>query len=135
MIHPLEQWFLWFVLYSFIGWMYESILCSVAGKKLVNRGFLNGPVCPVYGTGAVAVVFVLSPLKDEPLALFLTSALLTTSLEYLTSWAMEKLFHARWWDYSKRFLNIHGRVCLRGFVAFGAMSALVCAMCTRAWRR
>ena len=50
MIHPLEQWFLWFVLYSFIGWMYESILCSVAGKKLVNRGFLNGPVCPVYGT-------------------------------------------------------------------------------------
>ena len=125
MVHPLEQWFLWFVLYSFIGWMYESILCSVAGKKLVNRGFLNGPVCPVYGTGAVAVVFVLSPLKDEPLALFLTSALLTTLLEYLTSWAMEKLFHARWWDYSKRFLNIHGRVCLRGFVAFGAMSALV----------
>ena len=82
----------------------------------------NGPVCPVYGTGAVAVVFVLSPLKDEPLALFLTSALLTTSLEYLTSCAMEKLFHARWWDYSKRFLNIHGRVCLRGFVAFGAVS-------------
>ena len=125
MVHPLEQWFLWFVLYSFIGWMYESILCSVAGKKLVNRGFLNGPVCPVYGTGAVAVVFVLSPLKDEPLALFLTSALLTTSLEYLTSGAMENMFHARLWDYSKRFLNFHGRVCLRGFVAFGAMSALV----------
>ena len=70
MAHPLERWFLWFVIYSFIGWVYESILCSVAGKKLVNRGFLNGPVCPVYGTGAVAVVFVLSPLKDEPLALF-----------------------------------------------------------------
>ena len=125
MVHPLERWFLWFGIYSFIGWVYESILCSVAGKKLVNRGFLNGPVCPIYGTGAVAVVAVLSPLRDEPLLLFLTSAILTTVLEYITSWAMEKLFHARWWDYSKRFLNIHGRVCLRGFVAFGAMSVLV----------
>ena len=73
----------------------------------------------------MAVVAVLSPLRDEPLLLFLTSAILTTVLEYITSWAMEKLFHARWWDYSKRFLNIHGRVCLRGFVAFGAMSVLV----------
>ena len=125
MTHPLERWFLYFAIYSFIGWVYESILCSVAGKKLVNRGFLNGPVCPIYGTGAVAVVFVLSPLKDRPVLLFFASAALTTTLEYLTSWAMEKLFHARWWDYSKRFLNIHGRVCLRGFVAFGAMSVLV----------
>lgn len=124
MVHPLERWFLWFVIYSFIGWVYESILCSVAGKKLVNRGFLNGPVCPIYGTGAVAVVFALSPLRDMPVALFFASAVLTTTLEYLTSWAMEKLFHARWWDYSQRFLNIHGRVCLRGFVAFGAMSVL-----------
>ena len=125
MTHPLERWFLYFAIYIFIGWVYESILCSVAGKKLVNRGFLNGPVCPIYGTGAVAVVFVLSPLKDRPVLLFFASAALTTTLEYLTSWAMEKLFHARWWDYSKRFLNIHGRVCLRGFVAFGAMSVLV----------
>ena len=125
MVHPLEQWFLWFAIYSFIGWMYESILCSVAGKKLVNRGFLNGPVCPIYGTGAVAVVYILSPLKDEPVLLFFASAILTTALEYLTSFGMEKLFHARWWDYSKRFLNIRGRVCLRGFLAFGAMSVLV----------
>ena len=132
MVHTAGAMVLWFVLYSFIGWMYESILCSVAGKKLVNRGFLNGPVCPVYGTGAVAVVFVLSPLKDKPLALFLTSALLTTSLEYLTSWAMEKLFHARWWDYSKRFLNIHGRVCLRGFVAFGGDVGAGGALCAPA---
>ena len=125
MKYSLEQWFLWFVIYSLIGWVYESILCSVAGKKLVNRGFLNGPVCPIYGTGAVVVVFALSSLADKPVLLFLTSAILTTTLEYLTSWLMEKLFHARWWDYSQRFLNIHGRVCLRGFVAFGAMSVLV----------
>ena len=98
MKYSLEQWFLWFVIYSLIGWVYESILCSVAGKKLVNRGFLNGPVCPIYGTGAVVVVFALSSLADKPVLLFLTSAILTTTLEYLTSWLMEKLFHARWWD-------------------------------------
>lgn len=125
MAHPLATWFLWFIIYSFIGWAYESILCSVAGRKVVNRGFLNGPVCPIYGTGAVAVVYVLSPLADRPVLLFFASAILTTALEYFTSWLMEVLFHARWWDYSQRFLNIHGRVCLRGFVAFGAMSVLV----------
>ncbi len=125
MTHPLATWFLWFMLYSFIGWVYESILCSVAGRKLVNRGFLNGPVCPIYGVGAVAVVYALSPLAGRPALLFFASAFLTTALEYCTSWLMEVLFHARWWDYSQRFLNIRGRVCLRGFVAFGAMSVLV----------
>ena len=125
MTYSPELWFLWFMLYSFVGWLYESILCSVAGRKLVNRGFLSGPVCPIYGTGAVVVIYVLSPLKDQPALLFLASAVLTTALEYATSWLMEKLFHARWWDYSKRFLNINGRVCLRGFIAFGAMSVLV----------
>lgn len=120
----IELWFLWFVLYSFIGWVYESTLCSVTGKKLVNRGFLNGPICPVYGAGAVLVLLILQPLKGNPALLFITSALLTTSLEYLTSYLMEVFFHARWWDYSKRFLNIHGRVCLLGFAAFGAMSVL-----------
>ena len=74
MTHPLATWFLWFMLYSFIGWVYESILCSVAGRKLVNRGFLNGPVCPIYGVGAVAVVYALSPLAGRPALLFFASA-------------------------------------------------------------
>ncbi|HIS02127.1 MAG TPA: putative ABC transporter permease [Candidatus Excrementavichristensenella intestinipullorum] len=121
----LEQWFLWFMAYSFIGWAYESILCSIVGKRLVNRGFLNGPVCPIYGTGAVAVVWALGSFRDQVAVLFLLSAFLTTTLEYLTSWVMEKLFHARWWDYSGRLLNIHGRVCLLGFTAFGTMAVLV----------
>ena len=120
-----EQWYLWFMIYSFIGWVYESILCSVLEKKVINRGFLNGPVCPIYGAGAVLVLLVLTPLRNQPLILFLVSAVLTTTLEYITSWAMEKLFHARWWDYSKHRVNIHGRVCLIGFVAFGAMAVLV----------
>ena len=81
MTHPLATWFLWFMLYSFIGWVYESILCSVAGRKLVNHGFLNGPVCPIYGVGAVAVVYALSPLAGRPALQFFASAFLTTALE------------------------------------------------------
>ena len=96
----IETWFLWLMIYSIIGWVYESTICSIGHRKLINRGFLNGPYCPIYGTGAVLVL------------LFFAGALVTCSLEYLTSWLMEKLFHARWWDYSKRKFNIGGRVCL-----------------------
>ena len=124
MLNVWETWFLYLVIYSFIGWAYESTVCSVAERKLVNRGCLNGPVCPIYGVGAVAVIALLNPLKDNILALFFSSATLTTTLEYVTSWLMETLLHARWWDYSNRFLNLHGRVCLKGFVVFGALSVL-----------
>lgn len=120
-----EQWFLWFMIYSFIGWVYESILCSVLARKIVNRGFLNGPLCPIYGTGALMVVAVLGQLKGQPVLLFFASAILTLTLEYITSWLMEKLFHARWWDYSQQKFNINGRVSLIGFLGFGTMSVLV----------
>ena len=93
MLNVWETWFLYLVIYSFIGWAYESTVCSVAERKLVNRGFLNGPVCPIYGVGAVAVIALLNPLKDNSLALFFSSATLTTTLEYVTSWLMETLLH------------------------------------------
>lgn len=93
MIITLEHYFLWFLFYSFVGWMYESILVSCQQHRLVNRGFLNGPLCPIYGTGAI--------------------------LEYTTSWVMEQLFHARWWDYSNFRFNLQGRVCLLGALIFG----------------
>lgn len=120
----LEYYFLWFMIYSIVGWIYESILCSVTQKKLVNRGFLNGPYCPIYGVGAVLDILVLGRIEN-PAALFLLGALLTCSLEYLTSYLMEKLFHARWWDYSERKFNIRGRVCLIGAVVFGAFSTVL----------
>ena len=120
----LEQWFLWLMIYSFIGWAYESTLCSVSARKLINRGFLNGPYCPIYGTGALLIELTLGRI-ESPVLLFFAGALLTCSLEYLTSWAMEKLFHARWWDYSKRRFNIKGRVCLIGAVVFGTFSVLL----------
>lgn len=113
------QAFLWLVFYSFAGWTYESILCSVTEKKLVNRGFLNGPLCPIYGFGALFIIFVLGWGDNNPVSIFLSSAVLACALEYFTSWAMEKLFHARWWDYSQMRFNLNGRICLAGFVLFG----------------
>ena len=112
------------MIYSIIGWVYESTICSIGHRKLINRGFLNGPYCPIYGTGAVLVLLVLGRIQN-PVLLFFAGALVTCSLEYLTSWLMEKLFHARWWDYSKRKFNIGGRVCLIGAVVFGAFSVVL----------
>lgn len=118
--------FLWLMIYSFIGWAYESTLCSITGHKLVNRGFLNGPICPVYGFGALIIIFALGSEADSSvLTLFFTSAVLTCTLEYITSWLLEKLFHAKWWDYSKYRFNINGRVSLLGGLVFGLLGVLV----------
>lgn len=120
-LKTVETYFLWLMIYSIIGWIYESTLCSITNKKLINRGFLNGPYCPIYGSGAILVILILGRIKN-PVLLFFLGALVTCSLEYLTSYVMEKLFHARWWDYSQRKFNINGRVCLIGAVVFGAFS-------------
>ncbi|NEG55753.1 hypothetical protein GFD21_08290 [Bifidobacterium sp. SMA15] len=113
-----EYLFLWFLFYSLCGWVYESILVSVQQRRPVNRGFLNGPLCPIYGTGAVLAVVLLGGIRN-PVALFLTASVGACILEYLTSWAMEKLFHARWWDYSHFRFNLNGRICLLGAIVFG----------------
>lgn len=124
MLKSAEMLFLWFVIYSIIGWIYESIICSVGSRKPINRGFLNGPYCPIYGIGACLVILVLGKFRN-PVLLFFAGAVLTCTLEYITSYFMEKLFHARWWDYSKRRFNIGGRVCLIGAVVFGAFSVIL----------
>ncbi|PST47585.1 hypothetical protein CPA40_01380 [Bifidobacterium callitrichos] len=113
-----EYLFLWFLFYSFCGWVYESILVSVQERRPVNRGFLNGPLCPIYGTGAVLGVVVLGEVRN-PILLFVISAVGACLLEYVTSWAMELLFHARWWDYSNFPFNLNGRICLYGALIFG----------------
>jgi uncharacterized membrane protein len=119
------HWFAWFVIYSFIGWLYETALFSFRERKFINRGFLHGPVCPVYGFGALAVIFALYGKTENILILFFASVFLTTTLEYLTSLLLEKLFHARWWDYSHRRFNIRGRISLAAAVVFGVMSVLM----------
>lgn len=121
----LITYFLYFIIYSFLGWLYESTLCSITGRKLVNRGFLNGPICPVYGFGAVLIVLVFYGKETSLLPLFLSSMVLTSVVEYFTAVLLEKLFHARWWDYSGRPFNIHGRVYLTGALVFATLSVFI----------
>lgn len=112
--------FLWiFFIYAFLGWCTEVSYAALVTGKFVNRGFLNGPVCPVYGFGVVIVLAGLSPLEDNLLLLFLGSLVLTSALEWLTGFVLEKLFHQRWWDYSDQPFNLSGYVCLRFSVAWG----------------
>ena len=105
---------LWiFIIYAFLGWCSEVAFAAVNKGKFVNRGFLNGPVCPIYGVGMLIVVLCLWSLRDRPLLLFLGSALLTTALEFVTGFVLEKFFHDKWWDYSDMPFNIKGYVCLK----------------------
>ncbi|KRM10567.1 putative ABC transporter permease [Paucilactobacillus suebicus] len=105
-------WVLYFFAYSVVGWLWESSYVSVRKRKWTNSGFLIGPVVPVYGFSMMAVLAVVEPFEKNIAMLFVMSAILITMIEYVTSWLMEKLFHARWWDYSKIPLNLNGRVAL-----------------------
>lgn len=122
---------LYFFLYSFLGWAQETIQCSIKERHFVNRGFLNGPLCPIYGCGALLIFTFLLPIKrgiSSPLLavplVFLCGAVIASALEYVTSWAMEKLFHARWWDYSDKKWNINGRICFWISVGWGLLTAV-----------
>ncbi|MFQ7757288.1 MAG: putative ABC transporter permease, partial [Intestinibacter bartlettii] len=116
---------LYFFIYSFLGWVCESIYCSCLQKKVINRGFLNGPVCPVYGVGALIIITGLWSYRDSMIAVFVMGVILTSLLEYVTATILEKLFHAKWWDYSKHKFNINGKVCLLNSTMFGFMSLFV----------
>lgn len=113
-----------FAIYACAGWLFESILCSISEKRFVNRGFLNGPICPIYGAGALVAVLFLGGEPDG-MRLFCWGAVACSLLEYLTSWAMEKIYHTRWWDYSDRFLNLNGRICVPATLLFGLFVVLV----------
>ena len=125
MLQTVCQWFLYFSVYSVLGWVCETVYCSVIQRKFVNRGFLNGPVCPVYGVGAVLVIALLRSVSHNLTALFLAGMMVTTVLEYLTSVLLEKLFHMRWWDYSHFKFQINGRVCLLNSILFGILSVFM----------
>mgnify|MGYP005808604949 CR=1 FL=1 len=111
---------LWFFfLYAFLGWCTEVCFAATVTGKFVNRGFLNGPWCPVYGFGAVIVLTCLEPLQDNLFLLFVGSVVLTSALEWITGFLLEKLFHQRWWDYSDEPFNLNGYICLRFSLAWG----------------
>lgn len=119
------KYFLYFIIYSFIGWLMEVVLKSKDEHKFVNRGFLIGPICPIYGFGVLLIILLVGNSKSDLLAVFLKSILVCSVLEYSTSYFMEKLFHARWWDYSKNKYNINGRICLETMLPFGILSTIV----------
>lgn len=111
---------LWiFIIYAFIGWCTEVSYAALDRGIFVNRGFLNGPYCPVYGCGVLIVIVILTPLKGNLLILFLGSFLLTSVLEYITGYILEKVFHNKWWDYSDKPFNIRGYVCLKFSILWG----------------
>ncbi|MCI6186738.1 MAG: putative ABC transporter permease [Spirochaetia bacterium] len=127
-IYELPFWsaFLIFILFSFIGWISEVIYVGVtSAHKFVNRGFLHGPLCPVYGFGGVVILMLPPSLYATWIPLFFASMILCTIVEYFVSWLMEKLFHTRWWDYSHYKIQLNGRICLLNSILFGFLGVVV----------
>lgn len=112
----------YFLLYSFLGWVCEVVYCSSQEKHFVNRGFLSGPVCPIYGCGAIAVLFFLEPFHTNVWLTFLFGAIAASLIEYITSYLLERIFKLRLWDYSTYAFNLNGRVCLKNSTLFGLLS-------------
>ena len=124
MLIKAQLYFFYFIAYSFLGWGYETAVCSVKAGHLVNRGFLNGPYCPIYGAGAIIFLLLLKNQKSY-VSIFVFGALIACAVEYATSYVMEKLFDARWWDYSKYKFNLNGRICLGAAIIFGAFAVFL----------
>ncbi len=123
--YSLSQWLAFFAIYCFFGWVFESIYVSIEYRKPVNRGFLYGPVIPIYGFGAVTIVFFTAPFKDNSFLTFLSGMLAATALEYVTGYVMEKMFGVRYWDYTYEPLNLNGYICLGCSLMWGMFSVLV----------
>lgn len=127
---------LYFFFYSNIGWLFESLYCAlgpvkwengrlVGRPKWVNRGFLTGPICPIYGTGAVVLDLFLGPVRDKWYLVFFLGMILCDIVEYIAGVLLNKLFHARWWDYSNKLLNIQGYICLKNTIIWGFASLII----------
>ena len=120
-----DQWLFFFFVYCFIGWIWESSFVSIRTRKLTNRGFMRGPFIPIYGCGCVLMLVVGMPLMQHPLAMYFTGLVCATVMEFVTGEAMLKIFRVRYWDYSGRFLNIKGHVCLVASILWGFFTLLM----------
>lgn len=125
MLHTIEIYFLLFFTYAILGWIMEVVLKLITEREFINRGFLIGPYCPIYGYGVLLITFLLRRYQNDILATFIFSILICGILEYFTSYFMEKIFHARWWDYSNKKFNINGRICLETLVPFGILGCSI----------
>lgn len=123
--YTISQWILFFFIYCFAGWVWESCYVSVRQHKWVNRGFLHGPFLPIYGSGALVVLLSTLHVRDNLVLVYIMGLTGATILEYFTGAAMEKLFHVRYWDYSNQRFNLNGHICLTSSVAWGFFSILL----------
>lgn len=111
-----------FMAYSFMGWACESVYCSFVFRRLTNRGFLNGPLCPIYAVGAFGTLWLASLVPHQPIIVFGLGLAVDTAVEYLTGTLLELVFHTKYWDYSEDRFNFRGRICLKNALLFGLMS-------------
>ena len=125
MLSVIVNYFLWYIFYSVVGWIIETSLFAIRDKKFVKRGFLFGPLCPIYGTGAVMCTALMYGKITNFFVLFAVGLVLCDAVEYVTSFVLEKAFHSKWWDYSNQRFNIKGRICLVSSLLFGAGVALL----------
>ena len=115
---------IYFITYSFLGWIMESIFRSICEKKIINTGFLKGPFCPIYGVGAIIMLLFLKKFADNLAVLFIVSVVVLTIWEYLVGVLLEKLFHTKYWDYSKNKFNFQGRICLTNSIFWGILGVV-----------
>lgn len=115
---------LYFIIYSFFGWVIESIFKTILQKKFVNSGFLYGPFCPIYGFGAIIMLLFLEPFKSNIIILFFMAFIVMSIWEYIVGWYLEKKFNTKYWDYTGNFLNIKGRVCLINSIFWGVLGVI-----------
>lgn len=120
-----NTWLIYFYFYCICGWIFESTYVSIRTKKLTNRGFMKGPWLPLYGSGAVTVLFVTMPFEQHPVAVYFAGAVAATILEYVTGVAMLKLFKVRYWDYRYQKIQFQGHICLTSTIAWGFLSLLM----------
>ena len=125
MLHDIEIYFLLFLTYSFLGWCMEVTCKLIQFKRFINRGFLVGPYCPIYGWGALAITLLLQRYTNDISVLFVMAVIVCSFIEYFTSYFMEKKYHARWWDYSNKKFNINGRICLDTMIPFGILGVFI----------
>lgn len=123
--YTIWQWLLFFYIYCFIGWVWESSYDSIKAKKFVNRGFLRGPFLPIYGSGAIMMLLVSAPFQANLLLTYIAGVIGATALELVTGIIMLALFKVRYWDYSKKFCNYKGYICLSSSIAWGVFTVIL----------
>ena len=125
MIYTFSTWLLFFYFYCFLGWVWETCYVSVLKARWVNRGFMRGPFLPIYGSGAIVVLIFTLPFRTNAWLVFVVGMTSATLLEYFTGAAMEKMFHVRYWDYSRQRLNLNGHICVTSSLAWGCFSVIL----------